>query len=251
MVPARRTLFAPEPARLAPGSGPHVGRQYPTVARPSMIWSTLSSSGLGRDMDYTNDIFISYRRNPETRSWLKKHFKRLLELRVGQALGRSPEIFIDDQLESGVSWPAQLGHELGASRILIGLWAKDYFASTWCTEETALMLGRERECGFRTDENPRGLVIAAVIHDGKDFPESLAEIQKFEIQRQFNVRMARNSRRAEELDAVLSEQAEAVATAIEVAPPWRPQWPVSAAGVFRRQLRTAPPSQYRVPRYTD
>jgi hypothetical protein len=202
-------------------------------------------------MGYTHDIFISYRRHPETYSWLQNHFVPLLKLRVSQELGRQPVLFVDARIESGVSWPAQLGRELGASRILIALWAKDYFASTWCTEEIVLMLGREQECGFRTDENPRGLVIPAVIHDGKDFPASLAEIQKFEIQHLFNVRMARDSPRAEELDAILAEQAPAVAATIEAAPPWRRQWPVTAAQAFRQQLRTVAPSQARLPRYTD
>jgi MinD-like ATPase involved in chromosome partitioning or flagellar assembly len=131
------------------------------------------------------------------------------------------------------------------------LWAKDYFASKWCTQEMALMLSREREFGFRTDDNPRGLVIPAVIHDGKDFPEALAEIQKFEIQRQFNVRMAVDSPRAEELDDILAHEAEAICAAINAAPPWRAQWPKTAAGEFRRQLSTAPPSQRDMPRYTD
>jgi hypothetical protein len=202
-------------------------------------------------MGYRNDIFISYRRDPETCSWLKIHFMPLLMLRVRQELGRNPVLFVDERIESGVSWPAQLGFELGASRILIALWAKDYFASKWCTEETVLMLSREKECGFRTDENPRGLVIPAVIHDGKDFPESLSEIEKFEIQKVFNVRMARDSPRAEQLDAILAEQAPAVAAAIEAAPPWRKRWPVTAARAFRLQLRTVPPSQRLPPRYTD
>jgi hypothetical protein len=202
-------------------------------------------------MDYRNDIFISYRRNPETYSWLTKHFKPIIKLRVGQELGRDPVLFVDDQLESGVSWPAQLGMELGGSRILIALWAKNYFASVWCTEEIVLMLSREQEYGFRTDQNPRGLIIPAVIHDGQEFPTSLSDIQKFEIQHLFNVRMAKRSPRAEELDAVLTAQAPAMAEAIEAAPPWRQEWPSAAAAAFRERLRTAAPSQNRPPRFTD
>jgi hypothetical protein len=202
-------------------------------------------------MNYRNDIFISYRRDSETRSWLTEHFEPLIKLRVRQELGREPVLFVDDQLESGVSWPAQLGMELGGSRILIALWAKDYFASVWCTEEIVLMLSREQEYGLRTDQNPRGLIIPAVIHDGRDFPASLSDIQKFEIQHLFNVRMARNSPRAEELDAVLTAEAPAVAAAIEAAPPWRQEWPLAAAAAFREQLRTVAPSQNRPPRFTD
>jgi TIR domain len=202
-----------------------------------------------RNMGYTHDIFVSYRRDEETLSWLHKHFVPLLKLRVRQELERDPTIYIDEQLESGVSWPPELGIRLGCSRILIALWAKDYFASIWCTEEMAQMLGREQECGFRTDHNPRGLVIPAVIHDGDEFPPCLSHIQKFEIQRLFNVRMARNSRRAEKLDATLAAQAPSMAAAINGAPPWRDKWPEEAAKAFREQLHTSPPSQDRLPRF--
>ena len=73
-----------------------------------------------------------------------------------------------------------------------------------------------------------------VIHDGKDFPTDLMHIQRFEIQRCFNVRMARNSSRAEELDAILAREAPALAHAIEAAPPWRQEWPALAAARIQR-----------------
>jgi len=202
-------------------------------------------------MGYNYDIFISYRRDLETRRWLQNHFVPLLKLRVGQDLQRAPNIFVDDQLESGTSWPEVLGVRLGASRILVALWAKDYFASDWCTEEMAHMLSREQACGFRTPQNPRGLVIPAVIHDGDDFPAALRHIQKFEIQRLFNVRMARDSQRAEDLDATLAAEAPAMAAAIEAAPAWQSAWPLAAATMFRAQLRISPPKQERPPGFAD
>jgi hypothetical protein len=202
-------------------------------------------------MDYRHDIFISYIRDPEAHRWLKKHFVPLLKLRVRHELKRKPVIFVDDQLEWGVSWPEKLGIELASSRILIALWAKDYFASTWCIEETATMLAREKECGFRTKKNPSGLIIPAVIHDGDCFPEAVSHIQKLEIQRLFNVRMPRDSRRAQKLDATLAAHAHGVAAAIESAPPWCDRWPAEAAKAFREKLRITAPSQDRLPRYSD
>ena len=65
-------------------------------------------------MSYQYDIFISYRRHAETRTWIKEHFIPLVELRVEFELGRKPVIYIDDQIESGTSWPAALGAALGA-----------------------------------------------------------------------------------------------------------------------------------------
>jgi hypothetical protein len=59
-------------------------------------------------MSYGHDIFISYRRDPETLTWIDEHFVPLLRLRVGMELGREPTIFIDAQIESGTSWPTSL-----------------------------------------------------------------------------------------------------------------------------------------------
>ena len=91
-------------------------------------------------MDYTHDIFISYRRHNETRDWISEHFVPLLELRVEQELVRKPKIFVDTQLESGGSWPVDLANALGGSRILIALWSGNYLASAWCAHEFAHMI---------------------------------------------------------------------------------------------------------------
>jgi hypothetical protein len=194
-------------------------------------------------VSYKHDIFVSYVRNRETRAWLDDHFLPLLTLRVGQELARKVLVFTDSEIEAGVSWPPQLGLELGGSRVLI--------SSDWCTEEMAHMLGREEECKLRTDANPRGVVVPVVIHDGHDFPPDLGHIQRFDIQQCFNVRMPRDSPRAEELDAILAREAPALAHAIQGAPPWRDEWPTTAAAQFRRTLRRASPSQRRPPGFTD
>ena len=46
-------------------------------------------------MAYQHDIFISYRRNPETCVWITEHFVPLLEMRVEFELGRKPKIYVD------------------------------------------------------------------------------------------------------------------------------------------------------------
>src|SRR5258705_3820007 len=95
-------------------------------------------------MAYQYDIFISYRRNEESRRWIEAHFEPLLKLRVDLNLGREPVVFIDDRIESGTSWPLQLASALATSRILVPLWTKTYFQSKWCTEELSHMLAREQ-----------------------------------------------------------------------------------------------------------
>jgi hypothetical protein len=202
-------------------------------------------------MAYEYDIFISYRRHPETRLWLAEHFVPLLELRVGFELGRNPRIFVDDQIDSGTSWPVSLGGALGRSRVLMLLWSANYLASQWCAHEFAHMLLREQEQGLRSPTRPHGVIIPAFIHDGDRFPKEVRHIQHFEIQRTFNVRMARTSTLAEELDAILTREAPAIARCINNAPVWRPTWPDEAANtLFQQFYQTSQPKQETVPRFT-
>ena len=201
-------------------------------------------------MAYKHDIFISYRRNEETLVWINNHFVPLLSLRVEFELGHKPIIFVDDQLESGVSWPLQLGTELGCSKVLIVLWTGNYLSSQWCTEEMSQMLERERETARRTIKNPRGLVIPGFIHDGEQFPFKASDIQYFEMQKCFNVRMAKDSRRAEELDEILATEAPAIAKAIRNAPAWRSAWTRRSAKRLYKVLFKGVPSQKTLPRFS-
>jgi hypothetical protein len=203
-------------------------------------------------MSYKYDIFISYRRNPETLTWIKDHFMPLLSLRLEFELGRKPSIFVDEQIESGSSFPPVLGSALGASRVLIALWTGNYFSSVWCTEEFSQMLDREEQAKLRSAVKPYGVIIPAFIHDGQSFPADLQHIKPFEIQSCFNPRMARNSPRAEELDTKLASQVPAIASSIENAPAWRKQWPLKATKAFyKRFYRHAQSVQTSVPRFTQ
>jgi hypothetical protein len=200
---------------------------------------------------YTHDIFISYRRDPETLIWINEHFLPLLRLRVGMELAREPAVYIDDQIESGTSWPESLGKALGSSRTLIALWTGNYLSSVWCTEELSHMIVREKEERLRTSTRPYGVIVPAFIHDGERFPRELSYMQRFEIQKCFNVRMARNSPRAEELDASLVKQAPSIAACILNAPAWRASWSRSAAAKFYKQFHQKVASEQKaVPRFT-
>jgi TIR domain len=249
---------------LAHGHRGQKGRQQKRLARsaqradknaPQPTRRAAAAAGQVRSQngkDYLFDFFISYKRDAETRSWIEKHFRPLLNLRVRQEIGRDPRIFIDDQLETGASWPLQLGESLGRSRILIALWSKDYFSSSWCVLEMSQMLAREEQSNMRGVGNSRGLVIPVVIHDGEEFPNSLCDIQRIDIQSCFNVRMAVDSRRAEDLDAILAREARAFAKALECAPNWQEHWTTTAAREFYNQhFQSIPVEQRRLPRFTD
>jgi len=202
-------------------------------------------------MSYAYDIFISYRRNPETLSWINEHFVPILTQQLEFQLAYTPKFYIDQQMQAGSSWPPALGAALGASRVLIALWTGNYLASVWCTQELSHMLAREKEAKLRTAANPLGLVIPAFIHDGESYPAAIKHIQPFEIQSSFNSRMARNSPRAEDLAAALSKHAPAIAQSISGAPAWRKDWATKAADTFYKLFhQRAHAEQTSVPRFT-
>ncbi len=202
-------------------------------------------------MGYQNDIFISYKRDPETYRWIKDHFEPLLVHSVTLELGRQVTVFIDDQIEAGTSWPNELGAELGCSKILVPLFSRTYFSSKWCCLELSQMLSREQKLGYRTVNNRNALIVPVAVHDGDSFPQHIAHIQYFGIHNCFNVRMGINSPRAEELADILSKKAQAFATAISQAPNWQPNWQMDAAEQFYAHLYHDAPQQESVPRLTN
>lgn len=199
---------------------------------------------------YAQDIFVSYRRNAETRRWIEDHFVPLLKLRVELVLGREITVFVDSQLESGASWPVQLANALGCSRAMIVLWSGNYLASRWCTAELTHMLDRQQQNGLPKQGRPYGLVIPALIHDGEKLPPPVSELQAFDIKKCFNVRMAVNSPRAEELDAQLAIQAQGIAHCVESAPKWRKMWPEKAAKQMFAELHRREPPTVSLPKFT-
>lgn len=204
-------------------------------------------------MSYEYDIFISYKRHPESRQWLLEHFQPLLEYYVELELGRPPRVFRDDQhIEAGGTWPVHLGRALGNSRVLVALWTRTYFHSEWCTSELAAMLAREHAVRLRTPDHPGGLIVPVILHDCLELPAVLAPLQHVAIRECFNVRMRRESELSEMLTACIANQiAPGVAAAIKAAPAWQAEWPLDAAASFLDQVkRREPPHQLHPPRFS-
>jgi len=201
-------------------------------------------------MGYQYDIFISYKRDEQTRRWISKHLKPLLEHYVNLELGRLPVFYIDTQLETGGTWPLDLGAALGTSRTIISLWSKTYLNSIWCTTEISHMLERESKTGFRTAERPSGLVFPVVIHDGETMPINLSSIQKAEIQECFNVNMSPDSPRAETLAEKLGPIGRTIAEAIQTAPAWQEKWRTETADdLYRLFYNHAQVQQTMTPKF--
>lgn len=118
--------------------------------------------------DYQYDVFISCRRPNPVGGWVKNHFHPLLVEWLSQAMPYEPEIFIDAEgIETSDDWPLKLRQALLGSRCLVTVWSADYFRSAWCMAEWKSMAKREDLLGYRTPENPSGLVYPVVFFDGE------------------------------------------------------------------------------------
>lgn len=203
-------------------------------------------------MDYKYDIFISYRREKETRKWIENHFVPLLNFHIHNEIGRYPIIFIDDkEIEIGSDWPIYLGTALGTSRTIIPLWTKTFLHSRWCTCEIGHMLEREKKLGFRTIEKPSGLIFPTIIHDGETLPVHLSTIQSIEIQKLVNPRMSKDSPTGEILAEKLEPLGRAISIGIENAPDWQEDWKIDAVNDFvKNHLKGPEHGQSQSPKFT-
>lgn len=202
-------------------------------------------------MEYKYDIFISYRRDVETKRWIDDHFVPLLIQRVKPELKRSPVIYIDDQLEAGVLWPKKLGEEISLSRIIMPLWSGDYLNSEWCTCEIAHMMERESQTKWRENNNT-GLIFPVIVHDGETLPKELSEIQYIEVKEYFNSRMSIYSEKAEKLSDTIGAASSGIAKLIKNVPVRDTDWKINAVNKFYQQYyNSTDPEQTDLPKFTS
>lgn len=183
------------------------------------------------DDGYKWDVFVSYPRQGTVEGWVRKHLVPLLKKALQENLARE-SLFIDqERLNTGVSWPKALEHELRRSRVLLAVTSRQYFKKAWCLAELESMMRRSELLGMGTDNNPQLLVHAIVIvaHDCVE-PERIPESYKHI----FLLPFAEHAYPFPDTefaaykayyDAVLA-LAERLANSVNSAPPWRPDFPI-------------------------
>ena len=174
-----------------------------------------------------NDVFISYPHEDHHTAWVLDIFCNEFEVRLRNELGRNPSIFVDKRggIKAGDAWPERLKLELARSRTLVPIWSVDYFLHEWCRRECAVILHRERQLGYRTLDNPTGLILPISLFDGKKFPPFAKEIQWLDCTR-FN-RITQSYKTTPMYDSLLEELEKwvpEVARAIEAAPEFSAAW---------------------------
>lgn len=197
--------------------------------------------------DYEHDIFISYRRmDKDWIRWTSENFLRPLRslLRPGSGNLR---IFVDDQIETGSSWPARLARAHTRSRLLIPVLSRDYFNSEWCRLELALMYHREDLVGYRTPAQDSVLILPLVIDDGDCFPPEVQAMQGERIHDFANPCMSTNGLRQEEFAAHLKQWCPRVEEALQTIPNYDPAWEDIARAQFAEMFRIKVAAQKTLP----
>lgn len=197
--------------------------------------------------DYEYDIFISYRRsNADWVRWTKENFTRALDGVLRPSLGNI-RVFVDEELETGVSWPISLAAKLARSRLLVPILSRDYFQSEWCRLELALMLHREKACQLRCLGKPHGIVIPVVIDDGDCFPAEVQAIKPRSLHSFANPFMRPDSPRQEALAEELMKICSHIEHAHKECPKFDQGWEQIVYDNFREVFKIAIPTQETVP----
>ena len=197
--------------------------------------------------DYEHHLFISYRRSDKqwTR-WARENVAEPLETLLRLSLG-DVKIFVDNQIETGMSWPSYLARALARSRLLVPLLSRAYFQSDWCRLELNLMLDREEKCKFRCMSNPAVLIIPFVYDDGDCFPAEVREMQPKEIHDYANPFVRPDSPNFENFAEVLRRECPRLVAALETVPPFNPEWERIAYDQFRERFRIQVATQTTLP----
>jgi hypothetical protein len=120
-------------------------------------------------IDYTHDIFLSYRRTLTVGRWVRNHFLPLLSLRLNEEAPVDVRVFCDTDLTDGDIWPDKLRMELRRSALLVTVATADYFRSRWCMAEWGSFRKREELLGLATAEQPHGLIHIVRYADGNNY----------------------------------------------------------------------------------
>jgi hypothetical protein len=173
---------------------------------------------------YVHDVFVSYARGGTVEPWVRHSFAPAFRRALQEELARS-NVFVDEQIPTGVEWPAHLQYALLRSRVLVAVFSRQYFDKVWCRAEIdSMMLRRDR---FIAPEGApsRIPVHAIVVHDCvAGVPADYETVQRADF-KSHAVGIYAPSKAYLKAVATLAEE---VSETIRQAPPWSDNFPLAA-----------------------
>ena len=174
-------------------------------------------------MPYEYDVFISYRRQRLWTPWVRDNLKELIETYLQQDLGQIPRIFVDERIEVGADWIDSLGEALAKSKIVLGVFSKDYFASPWCIHELDLITRRSSDAAGGSRDKCR-LIVPTVVHDGEIIPDPVRRIQPCNLKKFRVAHICKGTPLYQDFSAAIGALSPQIARAIELAPDFEEGW---------------------------
>lgn len=193
---------------------------------------------------YQYDVFISYQRSSsDISAWARNHFHRRLSESLDNNLYRDVKIFFDDQVRAGANWPSELRSALQRTRVLVPVCSPKYFKDEWCLAEWHTMAKREELSGRTSPDGPRQLIYPVIYCDSWNFPDFAHERRMRDLQQwNFPYEHFQTAPAYLEFHHEVGRIAKELEELIELAPEWRPDWPVLTPAAD-------PPVPARIPRF--
>jgi hypothetical protein len=176
---------------------------------------------------YRYHVFLSYARAEGVAEWTRNHFHPVLRQHLDAELPEKPQIFIDENIESGDEWPEALKHALQRSRCVVSIWSQQYFRSKWCLAEWKTIQEREKVLGYRSTQNTHGLVVPIMLSDPKDWPDAAQRTQcRHDLtDYKYPFIQFRDSQRYLEFYDRMRSVVTDIKMMLNHAPPWDERWP--------------------------
>jgi hypothetical protein len=190
---------------------------------------------------YEYDVFISYQRTgANVPAWVRTHFYPRLSELLDDQLDRDAKIFFDENVRGGSNWPLELKTALQRTRILVAVCSPKYFLSEWCLAEWHSMAKREE---MVSRAGAPSLIYPVIFCDSQNFPKYAHERQMQNL-REWNQPWPQFQDSIKYLDfhREVERIAEELTELIELAPAWRPDWPVDTPA-------PGPPGTSKLPRF--
>jgi TIR domain-containing protein len=187
--------------------------------------------------EYWFDVFISYSGSGVIKPWVINYFHPRLHGWLREELGREPRVFLDEQdIPRNEHWPEGIRDRLLHSKCLVPVLSGRYFYSEWCLSEWSNFVEREKRLGLY--DTRESLIVPAIYHDGKKFPEEAKRYNPFDFRKcgSDSPNFA-NLPNYHLFEQTVRDLAEAVAEVVERPLTFNPAWPVS---IFTPENPTVP-----------